>query len=47
MSLEQLKKLTAELEKCLDQIKKEQDRSKRMLLFSQFLEIHSQIKSEI
>jgi len=44
MGLKELAQLTKELEKCIELLKKEHNRDKRLELFSQFQQIHAQIR---
>lgn len=47
MSIKKLKELTKELEKTLEELKKQTDPKARMQIFSHFKLVYSEIKSEI
>lgn len=47
MTVEKLKQLTVELEKTLEELKKQTDPKARMRIFSHFKQVYAEIKSDI
>ncbi len=47
MTVKKLKELTLELEKTLEELKKQTDPKARMQIFSHFKQVYSEIKEEI
>lgn len=47
MTIKKLKELTIELEKTLEELKKQTDPKARLQIFSHFKQVYSEIKSEI
>ena len=46
MTIQKLKELTVELEKTLEELKKQTDPKARMKIFSHFKQVYSEIKAE-
>jgi hypothetical protein len=46
MTIEKLRKLTVELEKTLEELKKQTDPKARLKIFSHFKQVYSEIKEE-
>ncbi len=46
MKIQKLKELTAELEKTLEELRKQTDPQARIKIFSHFKQVYAQIKSE-
>jgi hypothetical protein len=47
MTVQKLKELTIELEKTLEELKKQTDPKARMKIFAHFKQVYAEIKSEI